>query len=119
LNAGPVVTALVIPGCNDGRYYRGGNGGTCEQRTDDGACLNMRGCSDNYFMKKYEHHDIIMSDEENRCRALVPETPKYFTGFSSKDFTHDTTIVGSGSQGIVEFWLIKQSWGTNFAQGGY
>ena len=34
---------MVIPGCHSGKLKRGSDGGVCQQRDDDGACLNMRG----------------------------------------------------------------------------
>ena len=54
---------MVIPGCHSGKLYRGGKGGICEQKDDDGSCLNMRGCDDNSLFLKYPSMDVIMSDE--------------------------------------------------------
>jgi hypothetical protein len=73
LKAGPIPVAMAIPDCNDGKYFRGGDGGVCKNRKDDGSCLNMRGCSDSELMKAYEHHDIIMSEERNKCMTFYPD----------------------------------------------
>ena len=56
LKYAPIAASMKIPGCNDGRRLRGGPGGLCELREDDGTCLNMRlgGCADSEFMKEYQ-----------------------------------------------------------------
>jgi hypothetical protein len=98
LKVGPLPTSMAIPGCNSGKF-RGGMSGICEQRENDGSCMNMRGCSDSPFMKAYEDHDIIMADSySNTCNVLYK---------TIGDITHDATIVGLGRSGIVEFWLVK------------
>ena len=118
---------MVIPSCHSGKLGRGGDGGVCKQRDDDGACLNMRGttspvsyceeedpddcnfvdmrgCDDNSLFKEYSATDIIMADEQNKCKSMVPGYNRW-----NKDvpFTHQAVIVGWGSQSIYEYVLVK------------
>ena len=53
---------MVIPGCHSGKIGRGSVGGVCEQREDNAACVNLRGCYDNSLFKRYPQMDIIMED---------------------------------------------------------
>jgi len=50
-----------------------------------------------------------MSDENNKCVNMEGGKSIH------SGFTHDSVIVGYGRSAIVEFWLVKQSWGTDFA----
>ena len=100
---------MVIPGCNSGNLNRGGDGGVCHERGNDGACLKMRGCDDNSLFKQYSSTDIIMSDDQNRCYRLAPNR---FT--RNEYFTHQAVIVGWGRHDIVQYALVKQSWGAEF-----
>jgi hypothetical protein len=68
----PLAIAMVIPGCHSGKVNRGGDGGVCPQRIDDGGCLNMRGCSGNGLFQQFRSSDIILANDENMCKKLVP-----------------------------------------------
>ena len=91
----PVAAAMVIPSCHSGKLGRGGDSGVCQERMDDGTCLNlrgttsplsyceeedpddcnfvdMRGCDDNSLFKEYSATDIIMADDQNKCKSMVP-----------------------------------------------
>jgi hypothetical protein len=108
---------MVIPSCHSGMIGRGSEGGVCEQRQDDGTCLNirgalsplsyceeedpndcnfvdMRGCDDNDLFKEYSATDIIISDDDNRCNSMVPD---YSKDKSDVPYTHQAVIVGWGT----------------------
>lgn len=77
-------------------------------------------------MKAYENHDIILSDEDNRCYDKAASSPiddflrhSAFKYPTYERYNHDTVIVGLGRQTIYQYWLVKQSWGSKFAHGGY
>jgi hypothetical protein len=93
---------MVIPGCNSGNLNlnRGGDGGLCEQKENDGICLNMRGCYDNSLFKEYPPHDIIISDENNKCKVLAPVDTKDYS-------THQAVVVGWGRSSIYEYAVVK------------
>ena len=67
------------------------------------------------MMQKYADHDIIMSDDENKC----PLRDIYGYHEKNRRYNHDTVIVGVGSVSIYQYWLVKQSWGSKFGHSGY
>ena len=95
---------MAIPGCNDGVM----SGGSVAKSMclEGDTCAKMSGCvGKSELLTKYENHDIVLSNEENSCDTL-------WSGFNS--ISHDTVVVGWGRQGIYEYWLLKESWGSSF-----
>jgi len=72
LTVGPIPVAMAIPECNDGRLRGGGTGAIeCREGVCTGNMDKFRGCSGSPMMKKYEHHDIIMSDSDTVCTKYI------------------------------------------------
>lgn len=98
---------MAIPGC--GKYSdspdRGGDGGIPDPECRDGVCTGYmfmyRGCYNTPFMRQYASADIIMSDSDNRCKALMPN------GWNPNKFSHDAVIVGYGMVDVFEYMVIK------------
>ena len=68
-------------------------------------------------MRKYEHNDIVLADDMNRCYDLSMTNIKKHHW---DNFTHDAVIVGHGKYKDVTFWLVRQSWTEQFGViGGY
>ncbi len=44
---------------------------------------------------------------------------KIFQGCSTKEQNHAVTAVGFGVENGVPFWVVKNSWGTNWGNGGF
>jgi hypothetical protein len=107
LKVSPVTVAMAIPGCNSGELInRGGHGAAPESRGDDMNEYLYRGCVEHSdLLASYKDNDIVMSDEVNNCKTLLPFNFSF--DISKISFTHDTVIVGHGSTGIVQWWLVK------------
>ena len=93
---------MLIPDCHSGHLNRGGDGSAFECRDGEGECDRLaRTCRYTKLMRKYEHTDIIMIDEDTECQKTVS------VGIWDNNFTHEAVIVGMGRTGIFEFWLVK------------
>ena len=42
-----------------------------------------------------------------------------FTGPCNANVNHAVAIVGYGGAGSADYWLLKNSWGTSWGEGGY
>ena len=57
-----------------------------------------------------------MADDGIKCSDLVESVHGTVRNW---DYTHDAIIVGHGSSGFKNWWLIRQSWGKYFGEDGY
>jgi C1A family cysteine protease len=42
-----------------------------------------------------------------------------FTGSCGNSLTHAVTVIGYGASAGTKYWLVKNSWGTDWGEGGY
>jgi C1A family cysteine protease len=42
-----------------------------------------------------------------------------FTGSCGTNLDHGVVIVGYGTQGLIDFWTVRNSWGPNWGESGY
>ncbi|EPB76438.1 papain family cysteine protease [Ancylostoma ceylanicum] len=127
-------------GCNGGFVKEHGLMKEAEypyRGTDDNMCLLTKNSTDRVFIRDYR---TLSTNEEvvadwiaangpatfgmNVTKALYSYRSGVFTP-SKEDCeehslgSHALTIVGYGAEGGKPFWLVKNSWGSRWGQGGY
>lgn len=64
-----------------------------------------------------------MSNHQNKCENLLSDMGESYNWddfrahtFPADVFTHDSVIIGYGRSTIYQYWIVKQSWGTDFGE---
>ncbi|KAI9088986.1 hypothetical protein K1719_029265 [Acacia pycnantha] len=64
-------------------------------------------------------YEDVQAYNENTLKKAVAHQPGVFTGECGTDLDHGVVIVGYGTENGVDYWLVKNSWGTNWGEDGY
>ncbi|XP_068644914.1 senescence-specific cysteine protease SAG39-like [Aristolochia californica] len=110
----------------EGNYpYNGVNGGTCDlnKRSDHSAKItgyqNVPSNSEESLMRAVTSQPVSVAIDASSS-AFKFYSSGVFSGGCSTALDHAVTAVGYGETGDgTKYWLVKNSWGTNWGEAGY
>ncbi|KAF5752877.1 cysteine proteinase RD21a-like [Tripterygium wilfordii] len=75
--------------------------------------------SDEKALQKAVAHQPVSVAIEAGGRALQLYQSGVFTGECGSALDHGVVIVGYGTENAVDYWIVRNSWGTNWGESGY
>ncbi|XP_073309877.1 cysteine proteinase mucunain isoform X2 [Primulina huaijiensis] len=74
---------------------------------------------DEKSLRKAVAHQPVSVAIEASGRALQLYTTGVFTGECGTELDHGVVVVGYGTEKGVNYWIVRNSWGTNWGEDGY
>ncbi|KAI4333863.1 hypothetical protein L6164_018620 [Bauhinia variegata] len=105
-------------------YPYKGSDGICNKTKAKHLAVNISG----YENVPANNEEKLKAAAANQPVAVAIDAAGYefqlysegiFTGKCGKELNHGVTIVGYGGEGKNKFWLVKNSWGSNWGESGY
>ncbi|KAG4938765.1 hypothetical protein AAZX31_16G088500 [Glycine max] len=103
--------------------YRGFDG-ICDPTKKNAKVVNIDGFEDvppydeNALKKAVAHQPVSIAIEASG-RDLQLYQSGVFTGKCGTSLDHGVVVVGYGSENGVDYWLVRNSWGTGWGEDGY
>jgi C1A family cysteine protease len=97
--------------------------GTCQKNCTKVASLT--GC---YDVTSGNQKDLMYAVAQQPVAVAIEADTKYFQSYSSGVLTssdcgtkldHGVLIVGYGTENSIDYWLVKNSWGSDWGEDGY
>ncbi|MED6134010.1 hypothetical protein PIB30_033534 [Stylosanthes scabra] len=103
--------------------YRGVDG-TCDPSRRNAKVVSIDGyedvpVNDEKALKKAVAHQPVSVAIEASGRALQLYESGVFTGRCGTSLDHGVVVVGYGTEHGLDYWLVRNSWGKNWGEGGY
>jgi len=77
------------------------------------------GCDEDKMKKMIYYHGAVATGIYASDSGFKNSDKEVFDRCSSSKINHAVTVVGWGTQGGKDYWLIKNSWGDHWGDGGY
>jgi C1A family cysteine protease len=97
--------------------------GTCQKNCT--KVTTVDGC---YDVSSGNQKDLLFAVSQQPVAVAIEADTKYFQSYSSGVLTstncgtnldHGVIIVGYGTENNIDYWLVKNSWGSDWGDGGY
>ncbi|XP_047970551.1 zingipain-2-like [Salvia hispanica] len=102
--------------------YRGADG-QCDLNRRNAKVVTIDGYEDvpqdEKALQKAVAHQPVSVGIEASGRALQLYSSGVFTGGCGTELDHGVVVVGYGRERGVDYWLVRNSWGTNWGEDGY
>ncbi|MED6126129.1 hypothetical protein PIB30_075358 [Stylosanthes scabra] len=105
-------------------YPYKGVDGTCDPSRRNAKVVSIDGyedvpVNDEKALKKAVAHQPVSVAIEASGRALQLYDSGVFTGRCGTSLDHGVVVVGYGTENGLDYWLVRNSWGKNWGEGGY
>lgn len=105
-------------------YPYTGYDGVCDTSREKRHVVTIDGfedvpANDEASLTKAVAHQPVSVAIEGSGRPFQLYSSGIFTGSCGTTLNHGVTAVGYGSDGSQEYWIVKNSWGTNWGEEGY
>ncbi|GKC21817.1 cysteine proteinase COT44-like protein [Tanacetum coccineum] len=105
-------------------YPYKGVGDVCDQVRNKANIVSIDGYEDvqpnnENALKKAVAHQPVSVGIEASGRAFQLYQSGVFTGTCGTELDHGVVVVGYGSENGKDYWLVRNSWGTNWGEDGY
>lgn len=107
----------------EGDYPYKGVDSQCDFTRKNAKIVSIDGYEDvpqdeNSLRKAVAHQPVSVAIEASG-RAIQLYTTGAFTGECGAELDHGVVVIGYGTENVVNYWIVRNSWGTNWGEDGY
>ncbi|CAI9110220.1 OLC1v1010213C2 [Oldenlandia corymbosa var. corymbosa] len=105
-------------------YPYKGRDGTCDPNRKNSKAVSIDGFedvppNDEKALQKAVAHQPVSVAIEASGRAMQLYKSGVFTGGCGESLDHGVVVVGYGTENGKDYWIVRNSWGTNWGENGY
>ncbi|KAI5660658.1 hypothetical protein M9H77_19981 [Catharanthus roseus] len=103
---------------------KGCNGGNMERAFNYKAVVGINGykrvpANNEQALQNAVVHQVVSVGIDASSRTFQLYKSGIYTGDCGKSINHAVNVVGYGVENGVDYWIVRNSWGTNWGENGY